>query len=187
MAEPDSTGQGTFWDTGDPQKRCTRCGRVQALVEFSLRMRTSGRKTRQSWCKTCRVEVATEIKKKNYPAFLEWARTYSSKRYRRRKQEDPEGTRKTTRDSVIKSKYGLSPEEYEDLAVAQDRVCAICGQAETCQSRNGRVKNLAIDHDHCTGKVRALLCASCNTGLGYFKDRTDLLLAAIEYLRKHAS
>ena len=44
---------------------------------------------------------------------------------------------------------------------------------------------LAVDHDHKTGAVRALLCASCNNGLGDFRDNITYLQAAIDYLKKH--
>ena len=42
---------------------------------------------------------------------------------------------------------------------------------------------LVIDHNHKTGKVRGLLCGSCNTGIGLLKDSPDVLDAAIEYLQ----
>lgn len=45
---------------------------------------------------------------------------------------------------------------------AQDGRCAIC----TRQPRNRR---LAVDHDHFTGKPRALLCATCNKALGWWE------------------
>ena len=42
---------------------------------------------------------------------------------------------------------------------------------------------LFVDHNHETGKVRALLCSRCNTGLGYLEDE-DFMIKAKEYLEK---
>jgi len=43
-------------------------------------------------------------------------------------------------------------------------------------------KGWVLDHDHETGKVRGVICASCNTGLGQFKDSPTLLQAAFMYV-----
>ena len=43
---------------------------------------------------------------------------------------------------------------------------------------------LFVDHCHNTGKYRGLLCVTCNTGLGAFKDNVDLMQKAIEYLNE---
>jgi len=43
-------------------------------------------------------------------------------------------------------------------------------------------RNTFIDHDHNTGKIRGLLCPSCNTALGLFKDNVSILKSAIIYL-----
>lgn len=69
----------------------------------------------------------------------------------------------------------LTEDEYTKLLDKQNNACAIC----KCSGK------LIIDHDHSTLAVRGLLCGSCNTGLGCFKDNSKYLLAAIEYLRKN--
>lgn len=52
--------------------------------------------------------------------------------------------------------------------------CAICGLKV----------NLVIDHCHVTRKIRGILCQNCNHGIGKFKDNTDFLNKASEYLKK---
>jgi hypothetical protein len=60
----------------------------------------------------------------------------------------------------LKKRYGLEADDYEMMMTAQGSVCALC-------FRNPHKKRpLHVDHDHGTGQVRGLLCASCNTTLG---------------------
>jgi hypothetical protein len=68
-------------------------------------------------------------------------------------------------------KYDLTHDQYNRLLRFHDG-CGIC-KAKT---------DLAIDHDHSTGAVRGLLCRSCNTGLGHFRDDPMLMERAIGYL-----
>lgn len=75
----------------------------------------------------------------------------------------------------------ISVKMYLAMLQQQNGVCAICKQKET-KSRNGRLYNLAVDHDHKTGKIRGLLCSTCNCGLGHFKDEPARLLAAAQYV-----
>jgi hypothetical protein len=60
---------------------------------------------------------------------------------------------------------------------AQGGCCALCGKTEI---ENGQ--RLAVDHNHNTYQVRALLCRMCNTGLGALKEDKSLLSKAIEYI-----
>ena len=80
-----------------------------------------------------------------------------------------------------RSRFNLTIEGYQALLDAQGGVCAICGQPET-RIRQGHVRQLSIDHDHETGKIRGLLCSSCNVALGNFKDSLESLSNAIDYL-----
>lgn len=77
--------------------------------------------------------------------------------------------------------YGLTDEQYRAMVEAQGGLCAICGQPETA-IRRGAVKPLAVDHDHETRKVRALLCHNCNAALGLMRDDPTRLRAAADYL-----
>jgi len=42
-----------------------------------------------------------------------------------------------------------------------------------------------LDHDHQTGKIRAVLCRRCNIGLGYFQDDLAKLQAAVDYVKRY--
>ena len=97
---------------------------------------------------------------------------------------------KRTRDMVkdkyfqVEYKYGITKEYYDQLVENQNNKCAICNCEERRMYKN-RIKNLSVDHDHDTGRVRGLLCHSCNSALGFLEDNIDYLLNAVEYLRKH--
>jgi len=84
----------------------------------------------------------------------------------------------------LRAKFDLSLEDYDQMLEAQGGVCAICKDPET-HKRNGKLKALAVDHNHSTGKIRGLLCSDCNTGIGKLKDDHKVLLAAAEYLKHH--
>ena len=70
--------------------------------------------------------------------------------------------------------YGLSKIAFETMVAQQNFCCAICG----------RKRKLGVDHDHLTGNVRALLCGSCNRGLGLFGESVERLAQAIIYLER---
>lgn len=95
------------------------------------------------------------------------------------KWQQDEAFRSTGKDRSYKwllaNKYGLKPEDYDQMFSDQQGVCAICGG-------DNSGKRFCVDHCHTTGKVRGLLCDHCNKGLGCFKDNTNSLLQAISYL-----
>lgn len=82
---------------------------------------------------------------------------------------------------ALRESFGLSLEQYQEMHDRQDGKCAICGQPET-QLRGGKVKALAVDHCHSTGRIRGLLCCDCNQAIGKLKDDVQILESAIRYL-----
>lgn len=94
------------------------------------------------------------------------------------------GEKQKRRDST----YSLTPGKFNEMLTSQDNRCAIC----LTEFGDGRMLGARVDHDHscCPGSkscgkcVRALLCASCNSGIGMFKDSPAMLERAIEYLHK---
>ena len=87
-------------------------------------------------------------------------------------------------DQKLRSAYGITIDDYEAMLLAQGGRCAICGTDEPGGARH--MVRWVVDHDHSTGKVRALLCHSCNFGLGKFHDDPELLRRAADYLEKHS-
>jgi hypothetical protein len=81
-------------------------------------------------------------------------------------------------------RYGLTEDSYLAIYRQQGGRCAICDTSiKAVNTKEDRSFNTHIDHCHETGKVRGLLCAGCNLGLGHFKDDPDRLRKAADYLK----
>ncbi|WP_412074939.1 endonuclease VII domain-containing protein [Streptomyces sp. col6] len=80
------------------------------------------------------------------------------------------------RAAYFQRKYGLSPAEVDELIAAQQGVCCICLTAPAEH----------VDHCHQTGRVRGVLCFSCNAALGQLKDRPDAIRRAAAYVEGNA-
>ena len=75
-------------------------------------------------------------------------------------------------------KWNGNPVEIKAYISSHNQTCEICGEKESV------VGTLHIDHNHSQNAFRGLLCSTCNTGLGQFKDDIQRLLSAIEYLKR---
>ncbi len=89
--------------------------------------------------------------------------------------------RAARRRSRLKCNYGTTIEQYDKMFEKQKGVCIICGKKEIRKNQHG-VTRLSIDHDNQTGKVRGLLCSSCNIFLGHFEKNQHLILQVFGYL-----
>lgn len=149
------------------QKTCGRCGQAKARTEFYAHR--SKKDSLQSYCKSCTKEDARK-----------WWAVHPEKyreKNRRWRIANPEKHKEYKRKTALKSRYGLSLADYERCLDLQNGVCAICGRPPDKRA-------LDVDHDHVTGRVRGLLCPTCNSSLGIVEDYLDQALA---YLAKYAS
>ena len=88
-----------------------------------------------------------------------------------------EKNKDTIRRKGRAARYKVSLDHIMALFELQENRCAIChSQIDFDNSR--------IDHSHKTGKVRGILCVSCNTGIGLLQDSPEVLESAAEYLKK---
>ena len=129
-------------------------------------------------CRSCKNE-----KQKDYwaslPIEIRRTRQMSSEYQKKYAAKNPEKIKLLSRSGELRRNFGLSMQDYEDMLKIQNGVCAICQQK--CNTEN----NLAVDHDHNSGKVRGLLCKNCNTAIGLLKENTDTLKKAFNYLEIH--
>jgi CxxC motif-containing protein len=148
---------------GDYQRAKTQCPQGHNYSEDNTFVRANGKRE----CKTCmRVRNAARSRDEFINTNREW------------KKRNREKAAQTSRNCSLKRRFGITLQDYERLNGAQAGVCAIC--CERCPTGF----NLAVDHDHKTKRVRGLLCARCNTGIGQFQDKPERLMAAAAYLSR---
>lgn len=94
-----------------------------------------------------------------------------------RKHDLPDYIKDEIRDGRLWSKYKIRLADYERMLDKQGGVCWICQNPPV-------TKRLAVDHCHETGRVRGLLCSSCNRGLAWFIDDPNRLYFASLYLAR---
>jgi hypothetical protein len=109
--------------------------------------------------------------------FPEKKQKHLEQRRLRRKLNPPKYEPIYSRNLHLLNRYGLTTEDYETLLERQKGLCCICEKSFH--------KNLYVDHNHLTGKVRGLLCARCNTGVGFYEKDGDVWSKIKEYVEKY--
>ena len=138
-------------------KTCKKCGVEKLLEKFSVHKECAG-----GYNTTCKDCVAANTR-------AHYARKKDNPTYKAKKK-----------NSYIKSRYGITADEYDQRKEEQDHKCGIC----KTELQDGNATHL--DHDHVTGKLRGMLCNPCNRALGYFKDDINILEKARDYLQEHS-
>lgn len=150
-------------------KRCPKCGEVKAVPLF-YRKKT---KTSRGWawdsnCIQCRRSACARYGVAN--------RNQRNARLRAWRLKNPIAAKANDKRSRLKSKYDLSEQQVEEMRSTQHGKCAICQRSTT---------RLFVDHCHATGRVRSLLCQTCNTFLGWYERKADTILRFQNYIETH--
>ncbi|MER6689711.1 endonuclease VII domain-containing protein [Streptomyces minutiscleroticus] len=154
------------------QVRCRQCVAQYSATHYRRRREAEGKTVREKvdvpaghkLCRTC-----GEVK-----PHSEWHRNASA--------SDGLSTRCKAcravrgRQDHLKRQYGITGAERDELLAAQAGVCCICLAAPAAD----------VDHCHETGRVRGVLCFSCNAALGQLKDRPDVMRRAAAYVEGNA-
>lgn len=140
-----------------------------SLSNVNLDLRTAD-------CLTCGPGVRIRVRKRQGGGGGVYCR--QSGRNPNRNPNRNRGNQKRTpaqhRRDMLRRKYGMTEADYAVMKSAQGGKCAICAEPG----------ELCVDHCHATGRIRGLLCRSCNLALGYLRDDPNRLLSAIDYLAK---
>lgn len=134
-------------------KICHDCNEKQPINKFDVK--PTGKNGHSNFCRKC-----TEHKR------------------RTRREYDPEERKR----EALRDTFGITLEEFKQKLLQQNGVCAICGKPETSMFR-GKLRHLAVDHNHTTKQIRGLLCNKCNIALGWFQEDICSLESAIKYLK----
>lgn len=136
-------------------------------------------------CKDCRQEYRRKAHAKNPEIKRRQAKEWADKN-RDKLNADARQKRaaniKRFKGYALKADFGLCIEEFDRMVNEQNNLCKLCGRPETTKHQSGKTKDLAVDHDHLTGKIRGLLCWVCNTGIGKLQDSPELLRKAADYI-----
>lgn len=142
-------------------KFCNVCKTEKPLSSFGLQ---KGRP--RHLCTDCKNKQSREYYLENKERKAEWSKKY----------------RLIKKDQDLKKAYGITFKEYQQMLLDQKHSCKICGVHEKECNRS-----LCVDHCHTTGKIRGLLCDTCNRGLGLLREDVEVLQKAIEYLNENIS
>lgn len=149
------------------RKICTKCSEEKDINQFGKDKRHLDGHT--SWCRIC-VNSYNNARHHSTKSF--YKKDYSS------------NPNKYTNKRLI-AQYGITLEQYNSMLVDQNNSCAVCNRSETALDKNGKLKALSVDHCHDTGKIRGLLCDSCNRAEGFLQSNVDIIRKLADYVEKH--
>jgi len=138
------------------QRTCRKCNVVKDTSAFYKR--SPSQRGDNFVCKTCKNENLKSWQKRN-PVSV--------------------------RNTRYKRTYGITLDQVTRMLEVQMGLCAnrACGTQISIEVSKKAKNKAFIDHCHETGKVRGLLCISCNTTLGFLEQKNKVL-GLTEYLHR---
>jgi hypothetical protein len=160
---------------------CRDCMRIRSTKSYRKRAAARGRAVREkrevpegfAYCPACTAVKPLEEFGRNR-ASRTGRTAYCKPCHNAKGKETYTRLYGSTRDYHLRRRYGITSADVDALIAAQGGVCALCRERTPEH----------VDHDHLNGRVRGVLCSCCNQGLGNFRDRSDILRTAIDYLER---
>lgn len=167
--------------SGPHDKLCRTCDTRKLHAEFAPDARS---KDGMAWrCRDC----ARRAIARWCSANIEHQRDKARAQARKFRAANPAYMRDYMRATRLK-KRGLTVEQFNQMIAQQDGLCRICQIPLEVSATNkpgaSRARQACVDHDHATGRLRAILCTRCNRGVGMFDDDPELMAKAMAYLRE---
>lgn len=151
------------------QAEKTHCPKGHPYTEENTARNPQGHRR----CRTCSRASCRKWRSEN----LELARALGREAEKKRAAKNPQ----RHREYHLRTRYGISFEDEQQMLSAQGNACAICQEPFVAEYNRG----YAVDHCHKSTRVRGLLCRRCNVTLGQVDDQVKILRQMIEYLELH--
>ena len=91
-------------------------------------------------------------------------------------------SRTSIRKYNLRAKYNLEVGEYNILLEKSQGQCTCCSKRLHNNAPHPEDRPI-IDHDHKTGKVRAILCNHCNRMVGYLREDPKYTMKLLDYIQ----
>lgn len=169
----------------EPTSRvCRTCGQDKSINCFGMENHGT-HSIRRTDCRDCRRAMKRAWAKANKKRIQEYKRTHreGENAWRRKAYAANAETRKSILRHNRRRRLKCSEEELKKIESAWTGCCPICSTKEPAVKVDS--KKWHLDHDHKTGKLRNIVCAHCNSMLGFARDNPEVLRRAAEYLEKH--
>jgi hypothetical protein len=153
-----------------------RCRQYEREYNKKNRARINARKKRMRLLHPERHRAyERDYRKRNPEKFKIYSLRQSRKnRHKPRVKFTPEELKERRREQWLIRAYGLTVASFDKLLNTQGNKCAICRETSL---------KWVVDHCHNNGKVRGILCPTCNMAIGLLKNSPSVAEQARIYLQ----